>query len=300
MLRIFLPIILIFSFKPAQSQVRVDAAIRSSVIAPGETLQLISSQFNFTEGPAVDKNGDVYFTDQPDNKIWKYSDGRLSVFLHRAGRSNGMYFDRKGNLLTCADENNQLWSIARDTNITVLLKDAGGLHFNGPNDLWVDKNGGIYFTDPYYQRPYWKRTMSELKGEYVYYLSKKKKLVVVDSALQKPNGIVGSKDSKYLYVADIKADKTYRYDIDRNGKLSGKILFAPKGSDGMTIDEAGNLYLTGKGVFVYNKSGQLVQHIEVPEPWTANVIFGGKRRDSLFITASKSIYLLKMKVKGVR
>src|SRR5471030_3554863 len=104
--------------------------------APYDTLlkpTLISKQFSFTEGASVDKKGNVFFTDQPNNKIWKYStDGKLSVFLNNAGRSNGMYFDKMGNLITCADEHNQLWSINPDGAVTVLLKDLDGHLMNGP------------------------------------------------------------------------------------------------------------------------------------------------------------------------
>ena len=272
----------------------------SAVIANGAKLQLISSRFSFTEGPAADKNGNVYFTDQPNNKIWKYTtDGKLEIFLHNAGRSNGTYFDRQGNLVTCADEHNQLWSVDKDTNVTVLLKDFNGLHFNGPNDLWIDKKGGIYFTDPYYQRDYWTRQKADLPSQSVYYLAKNKLPVLVAGDLMKPNGIAGSADNKYLYVADIKADTTWRYNIGKHGRLFNKTLAAAKGSDGITIDSGGNLYLTGKGVFVYNRAGVLIEHIEVPEAWTANLVFAGKKKDILFITASKSLYSLQMKVHGV-
>ena len=116
--------------------------------APYDTLskpQLISKQFSFTEGASVDKKGNVFFTDQNNNKIWEYNkDGKLSVFLDSAGRSNGMYFDKKGNLVTCADEHEQLWSISPDKKIKVLLKDYQGHVMNGPNDIWIDNKGGIY------------------------------------------------------------------------------------------------------------------------------------------------------------
>jgi gluconolactonase len=272
----------------------------SAVIADKAVLELISNQFSFTEGPAADKSGNVYFTDQPNNKIWKYSTtGETSIFKHNAGRSNGMYFDAKGNLLTCADEHNQLWSITPDTQVTILLKEVNEKQLNGPNDLWISPAGSIYFTDPYYQRPYWTRQKPALQSQDVYYLGKNEKPIVVASGLLQPNGIIGTADGKYLYVADIKANKTFRYNILPNGTLSTPTLFVSQGSDGMTIDDAGNIYLTGKGVTVYNSKGQWIEHIEVPEPWTANVTFGGKEKDLLFITASKSVYLLKMKVKGV-
>lgn len=171
--------------------------------------KLISNQFKFTEGPAVDKHGNVFFTDQPNDKIWKYStEGQLSVFLDKTGRSNGMYFDKKGNLLTVADENNEIWSISPDKKIKILLNNYEGKRFNGPNDLWIGPKGGIYFTDPYYQRPYWERKKADLDGQHVYYLPKGKKTAfIVDSNLVKPNGIIGSADGKNLFVADINGQK---------------------------------------------------------------------------------------------
>lgn len=272
------------------------------IIADGATLQLISNQFKFTEGPAVDKKGNVYFTDQPNDKIWKYgTDGKLSIFLDKAGRSNGMYFDRKGNLLTCADENNEIWSISPDKKITILVHDHEGKKLNGPNDLWVRPDGGIYFTDPYYQRNYWTRKEAEIKGEKVYYLPKgKKKLIIVEEDLVKPNGIVGTPDGKFLFVADIRGNKTYRYSIEKAGTLKDRQLFVEQGSDGMTLDDKGNLYLTGQGVTVYNPEGKKIAHIPVPAKWTANVCFYGKERNKLFITASEAVYLLDMKVGGVK
>lgn len=262
---------------------------------------LISKQFSFTEGASVDKKGNVFFTDQPNNKIWEYDvHGKLSVFLDSAGRSNGMYFDRKGNLITCADEHDQLWSISPDKKVTVLLKDYHGKRMNGPNDVWVDRKGGIYMTDPYYQRPYWKRTESDLDGQKVYYLPKGAlQPIVVEDSLNKPNGIVGTPDGKYLYVADIGAGITYKYTINKNGTLSDRRFFVRQGSDGMTLDADGNVYLTGKGVTIYNAAGKKIGHIDINEPWTANLCFGGRHKDILFMTASTAIYVLKMNIKGV-
>jgi gluconolactonase len=272
--------------------------------APYDTLskpQLISRQFSFTEGASVDKKGNVFFTDQPNNKIWEYNtDGKLSVFLDSAGRSNGMYFDKKGNLITCADEHEQLWSISPDKKVKILVKDYQGHLMNGPNDIWIDNKGGIYMTDPYYQRPWWTRTKSDLDGQKVYYLPKgKDQPFIVDADLKQPNGIVGTPNGKYLYVADIRDNKTYKYTINKDGTLSDRKLFVEQGSDGMTLDEKGNVYLTGKGVTIYNQQGQKIGHIAINEPWTANLCFGGKDKDVLFITASTALYTVKMNVKGV-
>jgi gluconolactonase len=267
-----------------------------------DSLKLISKQFSFTEGPAVDKTGDIYFTDQPNNTIWKYSsEGKLSLFKKKAGRSNGLYFDKTGALLACADEHNELWSIAKNGKVDVLLSHVGGRKLNGPNDLWADSKGGIYFTDPYYQRDYWSRKNSELDGEKVYYLPPGKggAVKVVADNLVKPNGIVGSPDGKFLYVADIQRNKTYRFTIAANGSLSKQTEIINQGSDGMTLDHKGNIYLTGKGVSIFSPAGILIGQIAVNEPWTANVCFGGKNRNQLFITASTAIYTIPMKTRGV-
>jgi gluconolactonase len=275
-------------------------AVASELFAGSSVPQLVAKQFKFTEGPAVDRAGNVFFTDQPNNKIWKYgTDGKLSVFLDPAGRANGMYFDQKGNLIACADEKNQLWSISPAGKVTVLVDQLNGQHLNGPNDVWVDPKGGLFFTDPYYQRDYWTRTAPEMPGQYVYYLAPgQRQPVAVEKELQKPNGLIGTHDGRLLYVADIGGNKTYRYQLGAGGALTDKQLFVPQGSDGMTIDERGNIYLTGKGVTVYSPAGQQLAHIDVPGEWTANVCFGGKDRKTLFITASEAVYVLPMRVKG--
>jgi gluconolactonase len=298
-----------FFYKPVSSGkeevnflIAVDKKLQQdSLIVPGAALQLISSQFSFTEGPAVDKNGNIFFTDQPNDKIWKYgTDGKLSIFMDKTGRSNGLYFDNKENLLACADEKNELWQISPKKKVTVLLKDIDGKKLNGPNDLWVHPDETIYFTDPYYQRPYWTRKKPDLEKENVYLLRKGNKQPIVAAAdIVKPNGIVGTPDGRYLYVADIGAGKTYKYYIDKDGSLSNRQLFAAQGSDGMTLDNRGNLYLTGNGVTVYDPLGKKILHIPVPAKWTANICFGGKERNILFITASESVYTLSMMVKGI-
>jgi gluconolactonase len=274
------------------------AVVAEGAIRP----DLVSHQFAFAEGAAVDKAGNIFFTDQPNNKIWKYTlDGEVILFMDSAGRSNGMYFDpSSGRLVSCADEQEQLWSIGPDRSVTVLLGDLGGRRLNGPNDLWIDGAGGIYFTDPYYQRPYWSRAKSELDGEKVYYLPRGgKQPVIVVADLKKPNGIVGTPDGKTLYVSDLGGGKTYVYAIGSGGQLSDRRLFCAQGSDGMTLDERGNLYLTGNGVTVYDHSGKKIAYIPVPEQWTGNLCFGGKDRKTLFITASQGIYVMRMRVRGV-
>jgi len=275
----------------------------TTLFDPARKPKLISHQFTFTEGPAVDKSGNVYFTDQPNNKIWKYDvNGKLSVFLDKTGRSNGMYFDPEGNLVTCADEKGEIWSIDKTGKHKVLLSNFNGHTFNGPNDLWIDAKGNIFFTDPYYQRDYWERKHpdSALGGQRLYYLAKNQASAqLADSDLVQPNGITGSPDGKYLYVADMGRWKTFKYRVSTNGKLSNREIFCDEASDGMTVDKKGNLYLTGQGVKIYNPKGEKIAQIDIPEKWTANVCFGGRNKNILFITASEGIYILPMKVRGV-
>jgi len=277
---------------------------KNSIVAPGATVEKLGDGYTFTEGPAADAEGNVYFTDQPNNKIirWSASTGEINTFLKESGRSNGMYFDRRGNLIACADITNQLWSFDKAGNHTILLEDYDGKLLNGPNDLWIDPKGGIYFTDPLYKRKYWERDPEmQQDGEHVYYMSPDRERVFrVDEELTKPNGIVGTSNGKKLYVADIGANKTYVYDIEKDGTLSNKTLFAPLGSDGMTLDNKGNVYLTGKGVTIFDKKGEQIAHIPIDAGWTANVCFGGKDRKTLFITAMDAVYGLQMKVKGAK
>jgi gluconolactonase len=278
-----------------------DPVTNSLVVASGAHLEKLAGGFIFTEGPAADAEGNVYFTDQPNDRILKWgTDGKLSTFLQPCGRSNGLCFDAKGDLWACADEKNELWRIDPAGKVTVVVKEFNGKLLNGPNDVWVRPDGGLYFTDPFYKRDYWKRGPKEQDREAVYYLAPDEKtLVRVADDLKKPNGIVGTADGELLYVADIDANKTYAYDVQDDGTLKNKRLFCNLGSDGMTIDSDGNVYLTGNGVTVFDKAGKQIEKIKVPEGWTANVCFGGTDRQSLFITASKGLYGLQMRVKGV-
>jgi len=275
----------------------------SDIIAPGAKVQKLAGGFKFTEGPAVDAEGNVFFTDQPNNRILKWSvDGKLSTWHENPGRANGLYFDKNGNLLACADMDNELWSINSRGKATVLVKDYKGKRLNGPNDLWEDPKGGVYFTDPLYKRPYWTRDPAmQQDGQHVYYLAPDREtLIRVAEDLVQPNGIIGTPDGKFLYVADIGDRKTYRYKINNDATLSNKTLFCSMGSDGMTIDNEGNIYLTGRGVTVFNSAGEKIEHIPVDAGWTANVTFGGKDRHTLFITAQTSLYALRMRVEGVK
>jgi gluconolactonase len=270
------------------------------VIAPGAVLEKLAGGFAFTEGPTSDSEGNVFFTDQPNNRILKWSvDGRLSTFLEPAGRSNGMYFGAGGSLLACADEKTELWAIAPDGARTVLAKEFAGKPLNGPNDVWERPDGAVYFTDPFYKRDWWDYSAQPQDGEQVYFLSADRRtLMRVTTDLVKPNGIIGTPDGKTLFVADIRAGRTYAYDMQPDGSLTNRRLRCELGSDGMTLDTEGNLYLTGKGVSIFDAAGKKIGQIDVPEPWTANVSFGGRDHQTLFITASTGLYAIRLRVRG--
>ena len=289
-----------FAALAALASYAVAAADDASPVAPGAKLVKLAGGFKFTEGPAPDPDGNVYFTDQPNDRIHIWStEGKLSTFMEPCGRSNGLCFDKEGRLWACADEKNELWRIdVKTKEKTVLVKDHGGKLLNGPNDIWVRPDGGAYFTDPFYKRPYWKRGPQEQNVQGVYYFSPAGKLTRVEGDVKQTNGIIGTPDGKTLYVADIGANKSYAYDIQEDGTLKNRRQFCAMGSDGMTVDDAGNVYLTlGKAVTVFDKSGKQIAKIEVPEG-TTNVCFGGKEMKTLFVTAGTGLYAIEMKVKG--
>ena len=269
-----------------------------SVVASGANIKKLAGGFRFTEGPAADLQGNIYFTDIPNNRIHKWSlDGALSTFLENSEGANGLYFDKDGNLLACQGGGRKLVSINPDGNIAVLADKYQDKSFNSLNDLWLDPKGGVYFTDPRYVR---RRDDIQQDGEHVYYLTPNHKNVIrVIDDMVKPNGVIGTPDGKLLYVTDYRIKKTFVCTINNDGTLSNKKLFAPEGCDGMTIDNEGNIYLTTSIVAVYNSKGEKIETITVPET-PSNLCFGGKDRKTLFITARTSLYSLQMRVKGVQ
>ncbi len=267
-----------------------------SLVAPGAEIETVGEDFKFTEGPAVDAKGDLFFTDIPATRIYKLPlKGKLTVFRENTGGANGLFFDKKGNLLACEGNNHRVVSIAPDGEVTVLADKYNDKQFNKPNDLWIDPKGGVYFSDPLYGR----KKNRHQDGEHVYYITPVRKDVIrVIDDMVRPNGIIGTPDGKTLYVADHGGKKTYKYKINRDGTLSGKELFVSKGSDGMTIDDKGNIYLTSGDLLIFNPDGKMITKIDIPQKPT-NVCFGGKDMQTLFITARKGVYYIRMKVKGV-
>ena len=271
-----------------------------NLIAKNAKVAKAGGGYKFTEGPSVAPDGRVFFTDQPNDKIDVWSeDGTIKTFMQACDRSNGTYFNKKGELVACADLHNRLVIITADKQMKTIAENYNGQPLNAPNDLWIAPNGGIYFSDPYYARDYWEPGRKEVQDKRgVYYLNPEGKVIRVIDDYKQPNGLIGTPDGKTLYVSDINDRKIWKYDIQPDGMLANKTFFAPEGSDGMTIDTKGNVYLTNKTVSVFDKTGKKIAAIEVPEQ-PSNVCFGGKKRNILFITARTSVYILKMKAKGV-
>ena len=271
------------------------AAQSDSLIAEGAEIQELATTFRFTEGPAANTSGTVYFTDIPSNRIHIWTlDGELETFRENSGGANGLYFDASGALLVCEGGARRLTRVTMDGAVEVLADSFEGKKLNSPNDLWPDPKGGIYFTDPRYGN----RDDMEL-GEFVYYLSPDRQtLTKVIDDLVRPNGVLGTRDGKTLYVADQADKKTYSYSIQPDGTLAEKRLFANEGSDGLTLDNRGNVYLTMGTVQVFSPAGEKIADIPFPQA-PANICFGGPDEDILFVTARTGLYSLKMNVHGV-
>lgn len=258
----------------------------------------IADGFLFTEGPASSPDGQVFFTDIPNNRIhrWDPKTKNLSVFIKDSGGANGLYFTSEGDLVACLGGKGTIQSFYDDGGEKELMADQfDGKRFNKPNDLWIHPNGGIFFSDPNYGN----KELSQ-DGEHVYYVTPYRDQVfrVVDD-MKRPNGVLGTLDGKHLYVADHGAGKTFRYDVDEGeeGTLSNKTLFAESSSDGLAMDNQGNLYLTADKVKVYDPKGKHLGDIAFPER-PSNLCFGGKDGKTLYVTARKSFYSLAMKVAG--
>lgn len=279
------------------------SGVSQPVLADDAKLRQVGDRFQFTEGPAADQEGNVYFTDQPNDRIVRYDfqSNELTDWLSPCGRSNGLAFVKPNRLIACADDNNQLWEIDIQTKQhRILAKGFEERRFSGPNDCWVDRDGSIYFTDPLYKRPYWKHRLPDDHPRAVFRLDPQGNLSIVADNLRQPNGIIGDAENRRLYVADIGDSKTYQFEIDPDGSLKNRTLFCAMGSDGMTIDQQRNIYLTGKaGVTVFDQAGEKIETISVPKGWTANVTFAGPKKDHLFITAGDSVFVIQTLARGL-
>jgi len=280
----------------AQTQ---DPIQHSGLVADGAGVVEVRGGFGFLEGPVSDRSGDLHFTDINNNRIWRLTaGGEFEIAVEPANYPNGLTLDLDGSLLICEQGAQRITRMDAEGGMSVVADSYNGAPFNSPNDLWVHPDGSIYFTDPRYRIPEGPLTQP---GEYVYRIAPDRQSVAaVVTDIPKPNGIVGTEDGRTLYLASTENAKIYRFDIAADGSLGNRIEFADQGSDGMTLDERGNVYLTWiGGVSIRNPEGGEIEFIETPQ-MPANVAFGGGDGRTLYITARTSLYSLRMNVVASR
>lgn len=267
-------------------------------ITAGEPVaKKLAGGFKFTEGPAWNfKDGSLFFSDIPNADIVRYADGRTAVANDSSGESNGLMFDKSGALIACEHAGRRVSRAAKPGEPGKTIVDSyEGKKLNSPNDLWIDGEGGIYFTDPRYGN----RDNMEMKEEAVYYVTADGKLSRIIDDLVRPNGIALSPDGKTLYVVDNGASLLYRYPVSGPGKIGKgeRIAYTP-GPDGMSVDREGRLYVTGmEGVLVLESDGRWIGVIAAAEQ-PANCTFGGPEYKTLYITARNGLYALETQTRG--
>lgn len=269
-------------------------------IGPVGPVEKLHGGFKFTEGPAADGRGNLYFSDIPANRIYKVEpDGKLSVFMEESGKANGLMFDARGMLYICQGGQGRVVRMDPATKkIDVLATECAGQGLGSPNDLVLDRAGGIYFTDPG-------------RGE-IYYRSDEGKVTKFADGIKRPNGVILSPDEKTLYVIPSGQPQMMAYEVGEPGQLAGPREFCTieeikgqknTGGDGATVDQRGNLYIaTRAGVQVFDAKGKrlgVIRHHGFAYPnHPANLTFGGTDGKTLFITARDGLYQAKMKTKG--
>lgn len=260
----------------------------------------LAEGFRFTEGPAWDGKGNLYFSDIPNKTLHRLSEnGKVDLIRTGAQASNGIVIGSDGELIFCEVGGRRIVARSKDGKETTLADSCDDKPIGMPNDLWMAPDGGIYFTIPFTNKQRAKVVPPDAVNATVCYISPDRKSIRdVGIGLKNANGIVGSSDGKRLYVADPRSQKCWRYSIQADGSLSDQRLAADQASDGLALDELGNLYTTSKlGINVYSPDAKLISTIVVPES-PANMKFGGDDGHRLFITARTGIYSVQMKVNG--
>ena len=262
---------------------------RTQLLIPGEDWELVSEGHGFTEGPAANAKGEVFFTDIPKSQIWKIDlEGSVSLFAEKTGRANGLVFGSEGLLFACASGKRQITAYAPDGASRTLIEGVTS------NDL-VSRTDDGYFTDPNQRR--------------VYYVDSALNVRVVDTGIEFPNGLALSPDQTLLYVADMRGQFAYSFQIQEDGSLAYKQPFfhlhAEHGekqtfADGMTVDTEGRLYVaTSLGIQVCDQPGRVHLIISKPQDaWLANIVFGGKHFDTLYATCGDKVFRRRINAKG--
>ncbi len=275
-------------------------------IGPTGPLQVVHRDLKFAEGPAADEKGTLYFTDVPAQKIYRATNtGAPELVLDNSENINGTMFAADGRLIGCQSKLGRIVALDIDSGaIDVVADSYDGKPFNMPNDLVLDSQGGVYFTDPAIG------TAPQDK-QAVYYVAESGEVTRLVDDLKFPNGILLSPDEKTLYVLPYITPDFMAYPIESPGKIGkGKALCQLPandkgrrgGGDGLTVDTHGNLYLTAprvSSILVIDPSGETLGLIPLPEV-PSNCTFGGEDFKTLYITTAKTLYALPMEAQGHR
>jgi gluconolactonase len=266
-------------------------------------LETVATGFGFTEGPVWDKTGFLYVSDEETNKILRvYNDGHKEEWIS-LGDPDGNTYDRQLRLLDCASVLRAIIRISPDGQYTVLADRYQGKRFNSPNDVVLGPDGAIYFTDPTLDLP--QSEKQEIPFQGVYRLDEEGDVTLLTKELSQPNGLAFAPDGKHFYVDDSELRNIRVYDVIAGGALAnGRILAEEPGGrgdgvpDGMRVDRQGNIYVTGpQGIWVWDAHGHHLGTIVVPEQ-PANLTWGDADYQTLYITATKSVYRLRTKARG--
>lgn len=281
----------------------------AEVLDPDAKLERVATGFQFTEGPVWRRDGYLLFSDIPAGAIVRLKDGKTDIWRQPSGFSNGLVFDRQGRLIACQCDR-QVTRTEKDGRVVPIARRYDGKRLNSPNDAAVGRDGSVYFTDPPYGlSPQYQPNPEDRREELGFYgvfrVSPDGTLTLLDRTMWRPNGIAFSPDFKRLYVNDSEKRLIRVWDVKPDGSLAnGRTLVdapasnAPGTFDGLKVDAKGNLWTSAPGgVAVYTPDGALLGSIAVPEV-TTNVAFGGRDGKTLFITAQKSVYAIRTKVRG--
>ena len=271
------------------------------LVDDGATVEKLASGFRFTEGPVWHPDGFLLFSDIPGDTIYKWTPGNgISIFRRPAGKPNGNTIDHQGHLIT-AQHDRRLTRTENNGRVTILAEYFNGKRLNSPNDLVIHSDGSIYFTDP----PYGISQKQEMLGFYgIYSLTSDGTLSLLNKEMVRPNGIAFSPDERKLYVSDSQKKNIRVFDVNSDGTLANGKVFATllgKGKgvpDGMKVDIQGNVYCSGPGgIWIFSPNGELLHKILVPEVVT-NLAWGDQDYKTLYITASTSLYRIRLNVAG--